>query len=105
RDLQSAFPKEAENSRWLQESLQNSLGVLLRTTGRLPDAEQAFRQALQTSSSEEDRSRLHLGIVLWMMGRMEEAERHQREAVRVRELGVSLYPRGPERRMELTLTY
>jgi tetratricopeptide (TPR) repeat protein len=39
-----------------------------------------------------------------MMGRMEEAERHQREAVRVRKEWTSLYPKEPERRMELSLT-
>ncbi len=105
RDFQSAFPEEAGKSRGLQESLHNSLGVLLRTSGRLPEAEQSFRQSLQIGVAEEGRSRGHLGVVLWMMGRMEEAERCQRETVRLGELGVSLYPRGPERRLGLSLWY
>jgi serine/threonine protein kinase/uncharacterized protein HemY len=105
RNDRVAFPKEANESRRLQTTLHNSLGVLLRTAGRLPEAEQAFRQALQCSDAEEARSRSHLGIVLWMMGRMEEAERHHCEAVRLRELEISFQPRSPERRMELSLTY
>ena len=105
RNFQAAFPEEANDSRWLQASLHNSVGVLLRTSGRLPEAEQAFRQVLQFSDSEGARSRTHLGIVLWMMGRMEEAERHQREAIRLRELGVSQHPRGTWGRSELALAY
>ena len=90
RDDRVGFPKETNELRRLQTTLHNSLGVLLRTAGRLPEAEHAFRQALQCSNAEEARSRSHLGIVLWMMGRMEEAERHQCEAVRLRELEVEL---------------
>ena len=105
RDARAATPEKDEHARWLQASLLNSLGVLLRTAGRLPEAEQAFRQALEFKDSEGARSRSHLAIVLWMMGRMEESERHQREAVRLRELVVSLSPKGIGGRGELALTY
>jgi tetratricopeptide (TPR) repeat protein len=105
RNSHTAFPEAKGEGRWLEASLHNSLGVLMRTTGRLSEAEQAFREALQLSVAEEARSRLHLGIVLWMMGRLEEAEPHQREAVRLREISVSQYPKGPTERGELGLTY
>src|SRR5207237_472444 len=87
-----------------------SLGVLQRTTGRWPQAEESFRKVLELSekdhaigSAQDARAHGHLGVVLWQRGRPAEAEPHLREAVRLREAYQAISP-SPNSRQELLLT-
>jgi serine/threonine protein kinase/Tfp pilus assembly protein PilF len=95
----------------LQISIHNSLGVLQKTTGRWPEAEQSFRNALELSekyhaigSVQDARAHVHLGVVLWQLGRPAEAEPHLRQAVRLREDYGAISP-SPSNRQELLLTW
>ena len=95
----------------------NSLGLLLRTQGRLPEAEQAHRTALALVQGphlppesgidrwELARSHAHLGIVLGRSNRFVEAEAAVNQALALRLQIVADRPTSWGDRHELALTY
>jgi eukaryotic-like serine/threonine-protein kinase len=93
----------------------NSLGLLFRTQGKLAEAEQVHRTALDLvqdpplpdyiSRSELARSHAHLGIVLARKNRFAEAEAAVRAALTIRGQFVVDWPTSWWDRQELALTY
>jgi tetratricopeptide (TPR) repeat protein len=92
----------------------NNLGLLLSSTGRLAEAERAYRDALALQKQlaaefparpdfrlELARSHNNLGLLLSSTGRLKEAETAYREALALWKQLAADYPTHPEFRQEL----
>jgi serine/threonine protein kinase/Flp pilus assembly protein TadD len=112
--MSASFPKA--DTRDEQAQVCNSLGVLLQSMWRLPEAEQAHRRALQLIESraagdaraikdhpERLRTLSRLATLWWLTGRPEEAERGLRELIADGTRKATEFPQAPAPRAELGL--
>jgi Flp pilus assembly protein TadD len=92
--------------------------VLLEATGRVAEAEKAYRQALQlyerlvaehpqVPQYRQELATTHnnLGVLLQATGRVADAEKAYRQALQLRERLVAEHPQVPEYRQELATTH
>jgi len=91
-DLDSGF-KEAPEYKKIVGTIYNSLGLLLHSSGRLLEAEQAYRNSMLMRAAAQGRSELansynNLGRLLETAGRAEEAEQVYRDSIALMENGI-----------------